>query len=300
MALVFFRNPLAPVECALEIARMLQDSDAFPLRMGIHTGPVLRVEDLNAQQNVSGGGINLAQRVMNCGDAGHILLSRGTADLLLQLGGWRLHLRDLGETEVKHGERIALFNLVRNEVGNPDVPKKLQNASQTALEKSPTALIAPAPIGKASDAPTTPPPPENLRSIPAAGAATDKGNTAEKRQVAILYKRRAQPDEEILAFLEDGLCRLGYTVFVDRHLSVGVEWAREIERQVKDSYAVVPLLSNQSIYSEMLEYEIQTASRAAQEQKGRPRLLPVRIQYEGPLPPALESISKVIYPRIRQ
>ncbi|HET6385508.1 MAG TPA: AAA-like domain-containing protein [Armatimonadota bacterium] len=286
MALVFFRHPLAPVECALEIARMVQESGAFHLRMGIHTGPVRRVEDLNAQQNVSGGGINLAQRVMNCGDPGHILLSRGVADLLRQLGEWEPYLHELGETEVKHGERITLFNLVRNEVGNPDVPEKLGRPAHSTPVVIPEYTAARLPAEAIT--------PAEAMKLAEAAKPAEFVSPAKPRQVAILYKRRAQPDETILAYLEEGLSQRGYCVFVDRHLSVGVEWAREIERQVRDSYAVIPLLSSQSIYSEMLENEIQMAQRSAQEQAGRPQLLPVRIQYEGPLPPALAPILDTI------
>ena len=113
MALVFFQNPLAPVQCALEIADALRSHPDLKLRMGLHSGPVLRVLDINENLNVAGGGINFAQRVMDSGDAGHILLSRSVADNLIQLGHWRQHLHDLGEHEVKHGVRMHLFNLCR-------------------------------------------------------------------------------------------------------------------------------------------------------------------------------------------
>jgi serine/threonine protein kinase len=109
-------------------------------------------------------------------------------------------------------------------------------------------------------------------------------------RVALLYKRNAQPDEHVLSLLESELRAQGHDVFIDRHLTVGVEWAKEIERQVRTADAVIPLLSAQSMTSEMIAYEVQIAHEAAQEQDGKPRLLPVRIDYEGALPDSLSSI----------
>ena len=103
MALVFLGDVEAPVRCALELHRILRRWPEIHLRMGIHTGPVYRVEDINAARNVAGGGINIAQRVMDCGDAGHILISNTVADVLDQLSKWKPALHDLGEAEVKHG-----------------------------------------------------------------------------------------------------------------------------------------------------------------------------------------------------
>src|ERR1700680_2853618 len=125
MALVFFGDPEAAVRCALELAVAVRADSEIKLRMGLHTGPVYRVADINSNLNVSGGGINIAQRVMDCGDAGHILLSNVVAEVLQQLGRWNDHLHDLGETEVKHRIRLHLFSLYRGDVGNPAVPRKL-------------------------------------------------------------------------------------------------------------------------------------------------------------------------------
>src|SRR5438105_85238 len=116
-----------------------------------------------------------------------------------------------------------------------------------------------------------------------------------KQRIAILYKRHAQPDESILILLETELRGQGYEVFVDRHMSIGVEWAQEIERQVRTADAVIPLLSTASVSSEMLTYEVQTAYDAAQKQNGKPRLLPVRIDYEEALPDALASILNPLH-----
>jgi len=113
-------------------------------------------------------------------------------------------------------------------------------------------------------------------------------------RVALLYKRHAQPDEQLLKWLETQLAAQGHQVFVDRHLSIGVEWAKEIERQVRHADVVIPLLSAASVSSEMLAYEIQIAHEAAQQQHGKPRLLPVRVAYDGPLPDSLAGILNPI------
>ena len=128
MALVFFGNPEYPVRCALELEYRLRGHPEIKLRMGIHTGPVYRRADINAAPNVSGGGINTAQRVMDCGDAGHILVSKVVADMLAQVSTWnRVVLQDLGEVDVKHG-RVQIYNLYTSDAGNPELPQKLQSA----------------------------------------------------------------------------------------------------------------------------------------------------------------------------
>jgi class 3 adenylate cyclase len=111
MALVFYSSPEAPVECALEISRAVKDHPELQLRMGVHSGPVSGVVDVNQRANVAGAGINMAQRVMDCGDAGHILLSKHVAEDLEQYGHWQPHLHDLGECEVKHGVHVHAVNL---------------------------------------------------------------------------------------------------------------------------------------------------------------------------------------------
>src|SRR3989454_5400916 len=117
-ALVFRNSPEAPLLCALQIAKDLKAHLELQVRMGIHSGPVNEVTDLNEQANIAGAGINIAQRVMDCGDAGHILLSRRVADDLEQYPQWRPQLHDLGECEVKHGARLHAVNLYTDEVGN--------------------------------------------------------------------------------------------------------------------------------------------------------------------------------------
>jgi TolB-like protein len=125
-ALVFRNNPEAPVLCAMEIAKALKNHSELRVRMGIHSGPVNEISDLNEQANIAGAGINMAQRVMDCGDAGHILLSRHVAEDLEQYGHWQPLLHELGECEVKHGVRLGVVNLYDNGIGNPQLPKKFQ------------------------------------------------------------------------------------------------------------------------------------------------------------------------------
>jgi len=124
MALVFFDNPESPCRCALELGRGLRDRSEIKLRMGIHTGLVYRTADINTNRNVAGGGINRAQRVMDCGDAGHILVSKAVADMLAEVSSWNGLLHDLGEVEVKNGARVHVFNLYTEAAGNPVLPKK--------------------------------------------------------------------------------------------------------------------------------------------------------------------------------
>src|SRR6476660_2155378 len=126
MALIFYHSPEDPVECALEISRAIKEQRSnLRLRMGVNSGPVSGVVDVNGRANVAGAGINTAQRVMDCGDAGHILLSKRVAEDLEQFKHWRPHLYHLGECEVKHGEKIEIVNLFTAELGNSERPKRL-------------------------------------------------------------------------------------------------------------------------------------------------------------------------------
>ena len=130
-ALVFRNSPEEPVACALEISKALKNHPDLRVRMGIHSGPVNEIADLNEQANVAGAGINIAQRVMDCADAGHILLSRHVAEDLEHYSRWRPLLHELGECEVKHGAKISIINLYTEELGNPEPPQKFKGANQT-------------------------------------------------------------------------------------------------------------------------------------------------------------------------
>ncbi|MDQ3120685.1 MAG: hypothetical protein M3Q89_14155, partial [Verrucomicrobiota bacterium] len=127
MALVFTRSVEDPVECALQISQAQRAQPSLPLRMGIHSGPVHHVADVNQRENIAGAGINIAQRVMDCGDAGHILVSKRVADDLAQYRRWQPYLHELGDCEVKHGVVVSLVNLYANLTGNPAVPERFKN-----------------------------------------------------------------------------------------------------------------------------------------------------------------------------
>src|SRR5438270_2037230 len=126
MALVFYTSPEAPAQSAVEISRALEEHPRLQLRMGVHSGPVSGVIDVNGHANLAGAGLNIAKRVMDCGDAGHILLSKHVAEDLEEYEHWRPLLHSLGECEVKHGLRVGIVNLYADEIGNPQLPKKFQ------------------------------------------------------------------------------------------------------------------------------------------------------------------------------
>src|SRR5437764_3570249 len=140
MALVFRHSAEEPARCALEIAEALRKHPELPVRMGIHSGPVSEVKDVSGRTNIAGAGINMAQRVMDCGDAGHILLSQHVADDLIQYRQWAPRLRDLGDCEVKHGVRLHLVNLYAEPLGNPEPPEKFRQIAG--------ATPTPAPVKK--------------------------------------------------------------------------------------------------------------------------------------------------------
>src|SRR5438105_5210446 len=146
MALAFATTPEAPVQCALEISKALKSHPELDVRMGIHSGPVSGLVDVNDRSNIAGAGINIAQRVMDCGDAGHILLSRHIAEDLEQYRQWQPHLHDLGECEVKHGVRVSVVNLYHDALGNPEVPEKFRQAKEKeqTVPAVPTAAVKPA------------------------------------------------------------------------------------------------------------------------------------------------------------
>src|SRR5262245_9491911 len=126
MALVFYTSPEAPVRCAMQISRALTEHPRLHIRMGIHSGPVSGVVDVTGRTNLAGAGLNLAQRVMKCGDAGHILLSKRVAEDLSEFDEWRPLLHELGTCEVKHGLQVAVVNLCSDNVGNRQLPQKFQ------------------------------------------------------------------------------------------------------------------------------------------------------------------------------
>src|SRR5881394_2360799 len=151
MALVFYKSPEEPAQCAVEISRALKDNSRLQVRMGVHSGPVSGVVDVNERTNVAGAGINTAQRVMDCADAGHILLSKRVAEDLEQFKHWRPLLYHIGECEVKHGEKIDIVNLFTAELGNRETPEKFRPADvgpavPAAVKKSPKSAISKWPL----------------------------------------------------------------------------------------------------------------------------------------------------------
>src|SRR6266705_3266496 len=151
MALAFYNRLEAPAECALQISRALKEHPELRVRMGVHSGPVSGVIDVNERANVAGAGIDTARRVMECGDAGHILLSKRVADDLAPYQQWRAHLHELGEIETKHGARISIFNLYTGDAGNARLPMKLkQRSGQTDKLASPSPSLRKILIGAAA------------------------------------------------------------------------------------------------------------------------------------------------------
>src|SRR5213592_1755267 len=139
MALVFTGSVEEPVECALEISHALRAQPSLPVRMGIHSGPVHHVKDANERENIAGVGINIAQRVMDCGDAGHILVSKRVADDLAQQRRWHPYLHELGDVEVNHGVVVSLVNLYAETIGNPAPPAQI-GKSRGTVPRAKTAV----------------------------------------------------------------------------------------------------------------------------------------------------------------
>src|SRR6059058_4538036 len=142
MALVSYTSQEAPAQCAIEISGAIKAHPRLRVRMGVHSGPVSGVIDVNGHANLAGAGLNLAQRVMDCGDAGHILVSKHVAEDLEEYEHWRPLLHDLGTCEVKHGMRVAIANLFADEVGNPQLPKKFQALKKRSARMRWAAITA--------------------------------------------------------------------------------------------------------------------------------------------------------------
>jgi class 3 adenylate cyclase len=145
MALVFTGSVEGPAECALEVSQALRAQPSLPVRMGIHSGPVQHVRDANARENISGVGINIANRVMDCGDAGHILVSKRFADDLAQHRRWQRYLHELGDVEVKHGVVVSLVNLYAETIGNPAPPACVAEVRRTTPSTTTRKGLSPGP-----------------------------------------------------------------------------------------------------------------------------------------------------------
>ncbi len=224
-ALVFFGDPLSAMHAALEVQRAVNYPGCHsPLRVGVHTGPVIRRTDVAGKPNVDGHGIDMAFRAMAVADGSAVVVTEAYAAILVAFEEWAARLNEPEDHLVKH-DRVSVCRVL--------------DAAQEP---------------KAGD---------GLR-------------------VSIVYKRHAQPDGALLAKLEARLRAGGFRVFVDRHMSIGVEWAHEIERQLRASDAVIALLSDRAGDSEMMLYELQTACDE-RDKSGKPAILPVRVGSDAPL-----------------
>ena len=212
MALLFSRSPEEPVQCALEISKALKSSPQIQVRMGVHSGPVSGVIDVNERANGAGAGINVAQRVMDCGDPGHILLSKHVAEDLEQYRQWRPYLHNLGECEVKHGVRITIVNLYTDEVGNPRLPKKFQAQTKRSARirwaATTTTLLALAAIiagiamfSRYRVRPTLAAPEKSIAVLPFENRSEDKANAyfAEGIQDEILTRLSKIADLKVIS-----------------------------------------------------------------------------------------------------
>jgi TolB-like protein/Flp pilus assembly protein TadD/class 3 adenylate cyclase len=208
-ALVFRNSPEAPVLCALEISQALKSHPELKVRMGIHSGPVSEITDLNEQANIAGAGINIAQRIMDCGDAGHILLSRHVADDLEHYPQWRSHLAELGECEVKHGSRVSVVNLYTEDAGNAAPPTRLAaKKASSSSGKRPTTfqILALAALLLIGVVPAIIFAPAILKSLraDASGHSRDASLPIPEKSIAVLPFENLSDDKQN-AFFADGV-----------------------------------------------------------------------------------------------
>ena len=250
MALVFYKSPEQPVECALEISRALKTLPELRVRMGVHSGPVSAVTDLNDRTNAAGIGINIAQRVMDCGDAGHILLSKRVAEDLEQHGNWQTQLHDLGEVEVKHGVRVHVFNLYTEELGNPEVPNifQRQRTAKAAAKGVDAKSLVVLPLANQSGDPS--------QAYFADGLTEELINTLGRirplhvigRNSSFAFKDRTEDSRAIgqklgvANLLEGSVRKAGERVRISVGLVRAVDgsqlWTQSYDRELKDIFAV--------------------------------------------------------------
>ena len=239
MALLFYSDVIAPAQCALDVARGLHGgTTTLPVRMGLHSGLVQRQIDITGKENVVGEGINTAQRVMDMGDAGHILMSVQYANWLQQFEDWATHIQPLGESTAKHNQVVHLYSLQSGEAGNPAPPSRMKAVS-----------------------------------VASHWTSTPAGKT---QKIALLYKPNQQPDEHVLRILEERLRESGHEVFTDNQTKISANWARTVEDRIRTADAVIAIVSPKSLQSEMLEFEIEIANDQLM-RTAKPILLPVRI-----------------------
>jgi len=284
MALVFFQTPEEPVQCALEITRALKNHPRLRLRMGVHSGPIDQITDVNDQINVAGIGINIAQRMMDCGDAGHILISKRVADDLAQDRLWQPLLHDLGEIELKHGVKLGIVNLYSAELGNPHAPQKLSR--QAAPAKEP--LASPSAVPDVPEKSIAVLPFENLSADPENAffvdgvhdeILTDLARIADLKVISrtsvMQYKTAAKRNLREIAdelgvahILEGSVQRAGNRVrlraqLIDARTDVHL-WAERFDRPLDDVFAIQSDIAK--AVAEQLQAKLSPAEKAAIEQ----------------------------------
>jgi TolB-like protein len=283
MALVFFESPEEPVQCALEISRVLKNNPRLRLRMGVHSGPVDQVKDVNERSNVAGAGINIAQRVMDCGDAGHILVSKRVADDLAQDSLWQPHLHEIGEIDVKHGVKLGIVNVYTGELGNPEPPAKVSQP-QAALRPAATPAATPSTVPEKSIAVL---PFENLSADPEnaffADGVQDEilTNLAKIADLKVISRssvmqyraptrnlRQIANELGVAHILEGNVQRAGNRVRVSAQLiearSDAHLWAENYHRPLDDVFAIQSEIAK--AVADQLQAKLAPAEKAAIEQ----------------------------------
>src|SRR5437870_7894000 len=286
MALVFFQSLEEPVQCAMEISQLLKNYPRLRLRMGVHSGPVDQIKDVNDRLNVAGAGITIDQRVMDSGDAGHILISKRVADDLAQDSLWQPLLHELGELEVKHGVKLGVVNLYTEELGNPQPPKKLSHRPSPATQ--PIASV------ESETAPSVPEksiavlPFENLSADPENAffvdgvhdeILTDLARIADLKVISrtsvMQYKTAAKRNLREIAgelgvahILEGSVQRAGNRVrlraqLIDARTDIHL-WAERFDRPLDDVFAIQSDIAK--AVAEQLQAKLSPAEKAAIEQ----------------------------------
>jgi serine/threonine-protein kinase len=291
MALAFFQSPEEPVQCALEISRVLRNHPRLRLRMGVHSGPVDQVKDVNERSNVAGAGINIAQRVMDCGDAGHILISKRVADDLAQDSLWQPLLHELGEIEVKHGVKLGIVNLYTADLGNPRAPQKLSRQAPPAKEPLASSTAVPDVVEKSIAVL----PFENLSADPENAFFVDglhdeilsdlakiadlkvisRTSVMQYRTAAKRNLREIASELGVAHVLEGSVQRAGNRVrlraqLIDARTDVHL-WAEKFDRPLDDVFAIQSEIAQ--AVAEQLQAKLSPAEKAAIEQPPTANLL---------------------------
>ncbi len=256
MVILFFNDVLAPVETALYLAPVLRTA-RVPVRMGVHSGLVQHQMDITGHENFVGEAINTTQRVMDFGDAGHILLSAQYAAWMQHFDPWASRIHPLGEGTAKHDLQMTLFSLYGDDFGEPSLPQKLRKTAANA-------------------------------------GSSELQTLSTGKRIAILYRPDLQSDSSVLKTLETRLKSLGHEVFVDHQKKISAAWARAVEQPIRDADTVIAIVSPESLRSEMLEFEVETAHDQFLH-TGKPILLPVYLGSEKSLEGNVAAIVRPLH-----